>query len=100
MIAALSDKGLLQRCYTQNIDGLEARLLSSFPSAYGIMNPSTEPEERCILLHGSLGLVWCSQCLNVVPWLPEHSVSFDHGLLYSCTCGECFIACDAVKKIH
>ncbi|KAG9042974.1 hypothetical protein FS837_010175 [Tulasnella sp. UAMH 9824] len=46
MIAALVAQGLLQRCYTQDIGGLETHMVSSFPPAYGMMNTYTEPEER------------------------------------------------------
>jgi len=49
----LHDKGMLLRCYTQNIDGLESKA--------GI------PEDRLVEAHGTLTRALCSRCKKVHP---------------------------------
>lgn len=90
MIAELNARGSLQRCYTQNIDGLDARLLARpFPPLDGIAGGRVGPlEHNCVMLHGCLQLVWCTKCRDVKPWLPEHTAIFKNGTLAPCSCGE------------
>lgn len=91
MIAALDIQGLLQRCYTQNIDGLESRLVGCFPPLGGITPGDVEAGEyKCIMLHGSLQFVWCNKCRDVKPWLHEHTMKFKAGNFHPCSCGELF----------
>lgn len=47
-VEVLHEKGLLQRLYTQNIDGLDFQL--------------TLPPEKIVNLHGSLGVIKCEFC--------------------------------------
>ncbi|KIO15293.1 hypothetical protein M407DRAFT_56768, partial [Tulasnella calospora MUT 4182] len=89
MIAALNTRGSLQRCYTQNIDGLESRLVQSFPPIDGITGGDIGDEEnKCVMLHGCLKFVWCNKCRDVKPWLPQHTTTFQDGTLPPCGCGE------------
>ncbi|KAG9044387.1 hypothetical protein FS837_008233 [Tulasnella sp. UAMH 9824] len=69
MIAALDTRGSLQRCYTQNIDGLESRLMQCFPPLDGITNGDIGANE------------------DVKQWLPQHSAAFQDGTLHPCSCG-------------
>ncbi|MCJ1309537.1 hypothetical protein MMC25_003197 [Agyrium rufum] len=93
-IRLLRDQGRLVRCYTQNIDGLEAREGLSSDIAHGKGSRSrftkkaislalsagqnlrgTIKDAGCeaIQLHGSLENVKCTICSHVTPWKPCHS---------------------------
>jgi NAD-dependent histone deacetylase SIR2 len=51
---------MLLRCYTQNIDMLEAKA--------GLTIDLNRPEVECVQLHGSLHLLRCSNCSEIFPF--------------------------------
>ncbi|KAH8768389.1 DHS-like NAD/FAD-binding domain-containing protein [Diaporthe sp. PMI_573] len=59
LIKELSNRGKLLRCYTQNIDMLEAKA--------GLSTDLNRPGVECVLLHGSLRLLRCSHCSLTFP---------------------------------
>lgn len=106
-IRALRDGGRLVRCYTQNIDGLEARegLVTDMARGKGhrsrfspriiaspvpaMVEPGSEFDGgcECVQLHGDLQSLRCSVCANVLPWTEEYSAYLDSGNAPPCqTC--------------
>lgn len=88
-IRTLRDKGKLVRCYTQNIDGLEAREGLSTdmergkgnrarftkesmakPRVLGHAMPGTKLDRGCevVQLHGDLEVLRCTLCSKTWPW--------------------------------
>ena len=57
MLRFLDNSGLLHRVYSQNIDGLEAKV--------GFDIFSTKGSQKCILLHGSITNIQCEKCLGL-----------------------------------
>lgn len=82
LMIALRANGNLQRWYTQNIDGLESRLLTPLVPGY---SEAAQAENVCVLLHGSLNLVWCIKCFDVLPWEAFHTEKFREGCNPLCT---------------
>ncbi len=62
LLAILDNCGILQRIYSQNIDGLEAKV--------GFEIFSKEKNRRCILLHGNVATVQCKKCAT--PYMLEN----------------------------
>ena len=92
-IRTLRDRRKLVRCYTQNIDGLEARQNMTTdielgkgnrqrfakkamerPSALMHRRPGAELDPGCevVQLHGDLDHLRCTLCQQMVPWDAEH----------------------------
>ncbi|KAG8157822.1 hypothetical protein KVR01_012484 [Diaporthe batatas] len=67
LIKELANRGKLLRCYTQNIDMLEAKA--------GLSTDLNRPEVECVQLHGSFRLLRCSFCSETFP-LEAHEVEF------------------------
>jgi len=57
LLRILDNCGLLHRIYSQNVDGLEAKV--------GFDVFSMEKARRCILLHGTIATVRCEKCASV-----------------------------------
>lgn len=85
-ISSLSKENKLLRCYTQNIDGLEAKL--------GLKMDFDQHQEKTMLqtwknldvvqLHGDLNTLSCTTCLKTVKWDQESYESLQSGELPDC----------------
>jgi NAD-dependent SIR2 family protein deacetylase len=71
----LHNCGILRRLYTQNIDGLEAKV--------GFDVFSTEKNQKCVLLHRCVGALRCDKCGAVV-MIENYLTYFDHGEAVPC----------------
>jgi len=75
LLQSLNNCGILRRLYTQNIDGLEAKV--------GFDIFSTEKERKCVLLHGCVGVLRCGKCRAVV-MMENYLSHFDRGETVPC----------------
>jgi NAD-dependent histone deacetylase SIR2 len=73
-IRHLKHKGKLQRCYTQNIDGLETKL--------GLSTDGRNAD--VIQLHGDINSLRCMQCSTGCEWNDEYEQHFDNGTTPIC----------------
>lgn len=83
-IKHLKEKNKLLRCYTQNIDSLEANInlncgvdLSNFDNAKNFNK--TWKNLDVIQLHGNLHKLSCTQCFKNFEWTPDHQVKLAQG---------------------
>ena len=83
LMKMLHERGVLQRWYSQNIDGMEARLLPCFVPGESLSQAENAP---CVALHGSLCLVACPKCGMSRPWEQMHTDAFRQGLSIECHC--------------
>ena len=103
LIRALRDGGRLVRCYTQNIDGLEARdgletsmargtgtkrrfMRKTFQEPRPSQTANTEFDGGCevVQLHGDLEKTRCTLCQHVSEWDETTTLSFLNGEAPSC----------------
>jgi NAD+-dependent protein deacetylase SIR2 len=75
-IRLLAHKGKLLRCYTQNIDNLEAKA--------GLQTNMDDPNVNVVQLHGSLANVFCPLCKVSTPITPKESAEFAKGESVPC----------------
>lgn len=66
LLRILDDCGLLKRLYSQNIDGLEAKV--------GFDTFATDNTRKCVLLHGNLATLRCDRCTCL--YMLENYLSF------------------------
>ena len=102
-IRTLRDGGRLMRCYTQNIDGLEARedlcmdlrsgkgtkrryMKKTFTAPRPPMTQNTDFDGGCevVPLHGDLEQLRCNLCQQVVGWNEEATAAFLDGGAPAC----------------
>lgn len=80
------NRGKLLRCYTQNIDGLEARV--GLNMSYAHEGKATLLQKwkklNVVQLHGDLNTLTCTSCLRVQDWETEHHKSLQNGELPEC----------------
>ena len=86
VLSRLFKRGLIGRCYSQNIDGLEAKSMATWPdSVEGFRPPANAQTITSVLLHGTMDLVYCPKCWLVVPWTEEHTEAFSQGRSSDCS---------------
>ena len=78
-IKLLNDKGILRRCYTQNIDSLEAKA--------GI------PEEKIVAAHGNFDGANCINCGAVFPMSDMHEAIDKGEVAHLCLVSEVNLLC-------
>jgi len=66
LLRVVDDCGLLKRLYSQNIDGLEAKV--------GFDTFATDKTRKCVLLHGNLATLQCDKCTCL--YMLENYLSF------------------------
>lgn len=89
-ISYLETRGTLLRWYTQNIDGLEEKALSSKDKENSKKNTS-----KIIQLHGNLQSVKCTLCSHKLPLVKEHvEIYFKKGLPPPCP------SCDSKAQVR
>ncbi len=75
-LQVLRRSGRLQRCYTQNLDGLEAR---------AGLNADIESQHCDVVqLHGNLDSFRCSYCKHLTNWDSKHESALSSGEILSC----------------
>ena len=103
LIRVLRDGGRLMRCYTQNIDGLEARegletnmargtgtkrrfMRKTFqePRPFQTLNTDFDGGCEVVQLHGDLEKTRCTLCLRVSDWDETATLAFLNGEAPSC----------------
>lgn len=89
----LASRGTLRRVYSQNIDGLEAkvglkpvRVEGCVPSRPGRDEGKGKKvwEGEYVALHGSVGMVRCTACDYVGAWEEDHGEAFRKGETMDC----------------
>ena len=76
LLRNLQSYGKLQRCYTQNIDGLEARA--------GLNADMESNDCNAVQLHGNLDALRCSYCRHLTSWNGAHERALASGEVVPC----------------
>lgn len=82
MLAKLWERGVLVRLYTQNIDGLEEKVMPCWP--HPGWSASSEVDSPCITLHGRLTLTLCGKCSDIGSWSDDKTSEFRAGRAVEC----------------
>lgn len=94
-LQSLDRSNKLQRCYTQNIDGLEMYAgLQFVPSGSTLLTDEDPP--KCVQLHGNLATVRCrlERCKAVTEWTPESTMAFYAGQVPPC------VQCEQYSRVR
>lgn len=76
LLGVLKKRGVLQRCYTQNIDGLEARA--------GLSTDLEPLSCELVQLHGNLESLRCSYCKFITDWNDAREIALVSGESLPC----------------